>query len=574
MMSITRAALMRSTYLRAALLAALSATVSGCMAWTPIDKNDTQLVGPAPYANQTPMNSALHCLRPFTKGRDLRLGVADFVDGSGATMGNNDVNGRYFSQRPDLMLIVALSKAGVRLVNRTSTAVAEWEMRQAMDKKLGDGKPATVGSAKYDYRPIHAGDFLGSNYYIHGAVTEINWALSNDVEEYGFLGVTGGKNTYRVSIAIDLAVTNSETTEVVFARSYAKQLVGYQVGGGVFRFMDVTLGPSHTELFESNVGDKKNEPVQRALRWLIESAAYDVVAEMEGRHESCDAMVPGLYDNGPPDHVGSGGLIPFLGERESAPDPAAPVRPRPVAKASADVPAKTSDAMKPAAAKSGAAKLAVTVDPARKPVLAQAKPQQPVKYQEQAVAVAADMSLLRLAKATVAAVVRYYDGIDVSAIDGGAFNVPVSTAQLASPVTPPASAPTDPAPTVVAAATPAADDNPAVQIAEAPAPVDPAPTIVATAAPTAADKVAAPLAQAPAPTEPASKSVVMTDPLKQDNDAAQIAALKPQKSADVTTRPTSRSARSDTTCKIWSETARVTPGGGCTSGDVSERPVL
>ena len=310
----------------AMLLMASSSLLTGCTTWVPLSRNDSQLVGPAPYANQTPMNSALLCLRPFTKDRDLRLGVADFVDGSGASMGNTDVNGHYFSQRPDLMMIVALNKAGVRLVNRTSTAVAEWEMRQAMDKRLGDGKSTVVGTTKYDYRPVRAGEFLGSNYYIHGAITEINWALANGVEEYGFLGADAGKTTYRVSMAIDLVVTNSATTEVVFARSYAKQLVGYQVQAGVFRFVDVSVGPTHTELFESNVGDKKNEPVQRALRWLIESAAYDTVAELEGRHQSCDALVPGLYADGPPDQLGVGGLIPFLGEKPGQPNADGPVK--------------------------------------------------------------------------------------------------------------------------------------------------------------------------------------------------------------------------------------------------------
>lgn len=318
--------------LRRAATALLLLALSGCTAWTPMQANEAQLLGPSPYSNQTPMNDALRCLKRYTKDSPIRLGVADFVDGSGASASPGDVSGRYLSQRPDLMLMVALNKAGIHLVNRTSTAVAEWEMRQAMDKKLGEGRPTVVGNVKYDYRPVRAGEFLGSDYYIHGAITEINWGLANNVEEYGFLGATAGKRTYRISIAVDLAVTNTATTEVILARSYAKQIVGYQVGSGAFRFVDMTVGGTNTELFEANIGDKKNEPVQQALRWLVESAAYDIVAELDGRHTQCDALVPGLSEPPPEAQVGVGGAFPFLGAKprrnDEEPGPAA-LRPMP-----------------------------------------------------------------------------------------------------------------------------------------------------------------------------------------------------------------------------------------------------
>ena len=267
----------------------------GCTNWTPQYANVAPVTGPAPYANRTPMQSALVCLQASTRATpDIRLGVADFVDGSGASMGESDVNGRYFSQRPDLMLIVALSKTGVRLVNRTSTAVAEWEMRQAMDRRLGEGKPVVVGQTRFDYRPVRAGEFLGSTFYVNGAITEINWSLSSNVEEAGFLGATAGRRTYRVSIAVDLVVTNSLTTEVVFARSYSKQLVGSETGAGVFRFVEASIMPkSRVELFQANIGQKQNEPVQAALRWLVELAGYETVSALTGGDARCDALVPG-----------------------------------------------------------------------------------------------------------------------------------------------------------------------------------------------------------------------------------------------------------------------------------------
>jgi curli biogenesis system outer membrane secretion channel CsgG len=286
---------------RGSLLMTVVLTLGGCTSWLPMSKDVAPVVGPAPYVNRTPMNPALYCLRSSARDTpDLRIGVADFIDGSGASMGDNDVSGKYFSQRPDLMLIVALSKTGVRLVNRTSTAVAEWEMRQAMDRRLGDGKPVVVGKTRFDYRPVRAGEFLGSTFYVNGAITEINWALSNNVEEAGLLGATVGRRTYRVSIATDVVVTNSLTTEVVFARSYSKQLVGYETGGGVFRFVEAAIMPkARVELFQANIGQKQNEPVQQALRWVIELAGYEIISSLTGGDGNCDSLVPGLNDDAP-----------------------------------------------------------------------------------------------------------------------------------------------------------------------------------------------------------------------------------------------------------------------------------
>ena len=271
------------------------AVLAGCTGLTPVYRDVAPITGPTPYVNRTPMHAALLCVRKrVAAAPDIRFGVADFVDGTGATMGDSDVNGRYFSQRPDLMLVVALSKAGVHLVNRSSTGVAEWEMKQAMDKRLGDGKPTMVGNTRFDYRPVRAGEFLGSNYYIHGAITEINWNLSSDANEVGAFGLTAGRRTYRVSMAIDLVVSNSTTTEVVFARSYSKQLVGYETGAGVFRFVNAAVMPSSAvELFQANLGQKQNEPVQQALRWLVETAGYDIVSQVYGRDAACDGLVPG-----------------------------------------------------------------------------------------------------------------------------------------------------------------------------------------------------------------------------------------------------------------------------------------
>jgi len=302
---------------------ATSLGLTGCGLLVTPSQNAVPYRGPAPYQSVTPSDAALRCLRQYVaKADNLRIGVADFVDGTGAGAGENDVATRMMTQRPDLMLMVALRKAGVRLVNRTSIGVVEWELKEAMAKRLGEGRPVKVDNQQFAYRPVQAGSLVGSTYYLNGAITEYNYNISSNTMELGGLGIMAGRRTYRTSVAVDLAVTKSTSTEVVMARSYAKQLEGQEMGGGVFRFFDVAMGLTRIELFEANVGEKRNEPVQTALRWVIETAAYDLVSELVGRQPECERLLPGFRDDTNLPYGGS------WNQRDSdEPQPLAPIAP-------------------------------------------------------------------------------------------------------------------------------------------------------------------------------------------------------------------------------------------------------
>ncbi|WP_439549776.1 CsgG/HfaB family protein, partial [Falsiroseomonas sp.] len=281
------------------------------------------------------MSEALTCMRSqLARQEDIRIGIADLVDGTGASLGEGDNAGRMVTQRPDLMLLVAMSRAGARLVNRTSIGVVEWEMREAMARRLGEGREARVGDTTFPFRPVRVGEIVGSSFYVSGAVTEYNYNIYSDVQEAGIFGVTAGRRSYRVSVAVDLVVTRSTTTEVRLARSYGKQLVGQEVGVGVFRFLDMSVGNTRTELFEANIGQRQNEPVQAALRWVIETGAYDILSELFGRSEACDRLVPG-YDPGSnareagdPRRPSSPAAVPGA-TPGAAPAPASPAAPAP-----------------------------------------------------------------------------------------------------------------------------------------------------------------------------------------------------------------------------------------------------
>ena len=290
--------------IRASNIFCLALTVpilTGCMGLhtSSIQENVSAVTGPAPTVNTTPMHEVLSCLGLSTKNRDFRLGVSEFADGTGAMEGDAQ-NSRALTQRPDMMMTVALARGGVHLVNRNSIAVVEWELRNAMEKKLGEGRAINSDNQKVDFRPVKAGAMLGSTHYVSGAITEINWNIASAVAEAGAYSAFAGRRTYRISVAVDVLVTNTITTEIVHARSYKKQLVGFEVTAGLFRFVQVnpfvrsaalaTMGG--LELFSANVGQKQNEPVQTAVRWIIELAAYDVIRSLTGRGEECDKRLP------------------------------------------------------------------------------------------------------------------------------------------------------------------------------------------------------------------------------------------------------------------------------------------
>lgn len=291
---------MLRAYKRLSLCLSLSMALAGCTSIVPMQEDVAPITGPAPRLNTTPMAPALACMA--TQGRsDLRIGVADFVDGTGVMEGGTQ-NSRALSQRPDMMMTVALSSAGAHLVNRSSVNVAEWEMNKAMEKKLGDGRSNRILNQKVDFRPIKAGILLGSTHYVTGAITELNWNLSSNVAEGGAFSVSAGRRTYRISIAVDVVVTNTQTTEIVHARSYKKQLVGFETNANYFRFMHqdtaarllasgnaaAAAASSALELFQANLGEKQNEPTQTALRWVIELAAYDIMRNLRPGGGSCD----------------------------------------------------------------------------------------------------------------------------------------------------------------------------------------------------------------------------------------------------------------------------------------------
>ncbi len=228
-------------FLRAALLlAAATAALGGCVSPTP-DATGRYVapIGGAPViSNETPYSGALRCLAGYTRTRPIRIAVGQVADYTGKLESDN--SGRKVTQGAALMAMSALSKAGVQLVERFDTSVAEMELKYANNKLIGGEDAHGPG----EYRKIFAGSIPGSDYYLVGGITELNFNIgSNGAEADG--GGTSAKavkamaaaNLYVMNVGLDLRLVDTNTLEVVDVISYQKQIIGRQLQAGIFDFL-------------------------------------------------------------------------------------------------------------------------------------------------------------------------------------------------------------------------------------------------------------------------------------------------------------------------------------------------
>jgi curli production assembly/transport component CsgG/holdfast attachment protein HfaB len=247
-------------------------------------------IGSAPVtANPTPYSSALVCLGSYARDRNLpapRIAVGRISDYTGKE--ESDGSGRKLTQGASLMAISALAKAGAPLVERYDTSVSELELKYANNKLISDGVPGSgapgpgPGPGPLDYRKINAGQVPGSDFYIVGGLTELNYNIrSSGIDAFGGSqkatsgkGVVNGK-LFVMNVGLDLRLVNTRSLEVVDVISYQKQVIGREVSVGVFDFLNGNI-------FDISAGEGAMEPIQLAVRSVVERAVLEMMANLYG----------------------------------------------------------------------------------------------------------------------------------------------------------------------------------------------------------------------------------------------------------------------------------------------------
>jgi len=268
---------------KAASLLAIATAVSGCVSPSAGPNGYyAQPIGNAPVmSNPTPYSSALYCLADYARRYNLpspRMAVGRISDYTGTISADG---GRQVTQGASLMANSALAKAGARLVERYDTSVSELELRYANNRLISDdqanGPPQDAG-----YRRIIAGQVPGSDFYIVGGITEVNYNIRSagfdvaggQVKQNGGSGLVNGR-VFVMNIAIDLRMVQTTTLEVVDVVSYQKQIIGREVSAGVFDFLNGNV-------FDISAGSSGLEPVQLAVRALVERASVEFMANLYG----------------------------------------------------------------------------------------------------------------------------------------------------------------------------------------------------------------------------------------------------------------------------------------------------
>src|SRR5690606_6592044 len=105
--------------------------------------------------------------------------------------------------------------------------------------------------------------------------TELNYNIQSGGAEFSVNNVGPRARIYTMNIAVDLRIVGTQTLMVYDTVSVEKQLSGYEIGAGVFRFFG-------SNLFDINVGAKNQEPLQLGVRTAIEAGVLQLVASVAG----------------------------------------------------------------------------------------------------------------------------------------------------------------------------------------------------------------------------------------------------------------------------------------------------
>lgn len=268
--------------------------VTGCI--SPVagpGGNYTKPIGGSPVtSNPTPYSQGLVCMGHFARQsgvRAPRIAVGRILDYTGKA----DIEGgRRVTQGGSLMAMSALAKAGAVLVERFDTSVAELDLKYKNNKLIGDAEGA--------FDKIHAGSIPGSDFYLVGGITELNYnirsvgaeAFAGDIDPLDPKGTIGAK-LFVINVGLDLRLVKTDSLEVFDVISYQKQIIGRELSLGVFDF-------TNGNVFDIGVGGRAQEPIQLAVRSVIERASLEMMANLYGAPSAdvCALTRGGISTNG------------------------------------------------------------------------------------------------------------------------------------------------------------------------------------------------------------------------------------------------------------------------------------
>jgi len=248
-------------------------------------------IGGSPViGNDTPYSEALRCIAKHldetipNKADRVAIAVGQISDYTGKY---DDYSGSKVTQGAALMAMAALDKAGVRLLERFDIAVSELELKLANN--------SLISNADGQVRQVYAGSVPGSHYYLVGGITELNYNISSLSGGAFYQPVQVSGRYYVLNTAMDMRLVHTESLEVVDLASYQKQILGREVTAGIFEFFG-------GQLFDLSLAERSLEPIQLAVRMIVERAVFGMVSDLyEVDSDICALPIPPLRPIYPPD---------------------------------------------------------------------------------------------------------------------------------------------------------------------------------------------------------------------------------------------------------------------------------
>lgn len=252
-----------------AFISMLAASASACTTLPSFSEAEyvSPFDGASVVENTTRYSPALECLKPMVGGRGpnaKRFAVGRVSDFTGK---EDLVNGKRITQGAALMVISALAKTGVPMVERFDTSIADMELKYSDNKLITDNPDSKA------HRQIFSGSLPGSDYHIVGGITEVNYNIRSGSLESSIRFIGAAARYFVMNVAVDLRVVNTKTLEVVNTQSLQKQIIGTELNGGYFRLFS-------DGLVDVSAAERTQEPIQKGVRMVIEHAVFNMLTEM------------------------------------------------------------------------------------------------------------------------------------------------------------------------------------------------------------------------------------------------------------------------------------------------------
>ena len=224
------------------------------------------ITGSAPVVRGSRLEAGFQCVREdlVNSNRTVRIAVSEIKDATGKFNYEGQSGGTLVTQGASAMTMTALGYFGpqVRQVERLDTRIPEVELGLARQQMLRDGQQT---------RPVLSGSYEGTDYYISGAVTEVNMNIRSGGAEFEVQQIGAGRRVFVMDVVVDLRLIRTSDMTIVGAPvRVEKQIRGFETKAGIFNFFG-------DYLVDLNVGEMNQEPVQLGVRTALEMGVLELV---------------------------------------------------------------------------------------------------------------------------------------------------------------------------------------------------------------------------------------------------------------------------------------------------------